>query len=304
MGARHSHQCRHAHGGAAGSQHRKRLAIVLVLVTTYTIAEAIGWLLTDSLTLLADAGHMLSSAGAIALSLFAIKVAQKPVTSQRTNGYYRTEMLAALISGGTLVATSAYIFYQAYQRIVEPPEVPAALMLGIATGGLLIKLIALWILHAGKSESLNVRGAWLHVLVGVLGSAGAITAGMLVWSFGWDWADPVACVMVGVLVFYSSWHVLKKAVAVLVEGASGYINVEDVREAMQHAADLSFSRDMYVRTITSGTVSLSAHVVVGGNRPSQEVLAEIRKVLLERFGIDHATIQLERAGFEESKTLL
>ncbi|MGH7458092.1 MAG: cation diffusion facilitator family transporter, partial [Longimicrobiaceae bacterium] len=221
MGAGHNHG--HAHGGSAGSRNRERLAITLGLVTFYMVVEVVGGLLTNSLALLADAGHMLSDAGALALSLFAIWIAQKPATSKHTYGYYRTEILAALANGATLVAISIYIFVEAYQRFDDPPEVQGALMMGIAVGGLAINLIGLWILNAGKGESLNVRGAWLHVLSDALGSVGAILAGGLIWAFGWNWADPAASVTIGLLVLYSSWALLKETVAVLMEGTPGHI---------------------------------------------------------------------------------
>ncbi|MGH7446375.1 MAG: cation diffusion facilitator family transporter, partial [Longimicrobiales bacterium] len=169
MGAGHDH-------GSGGSANRKRLAITLGLVTAYMVAEVVGGLLTNSLALLADAGHMLSDAGALALSLFAISLAARPAGSRYTYGYYRTEILAALVNGATLVAIAIFIFAEALQRISEPPEVQGALMMGIAVGGLVINLVGLRILNAGRDESLNVRGAWLHVLTDALGSVGAISA--------------------------------------------------------------------------------------------------------------------------------
>lgn len=300
MGAGHNHG--HAHGGSAGSRNKKRLAITLGLVTLYMVVEVVGGLLTNSLALLADAGHMLSDAGALALSLFAIWIAQKPATSKHTYGYYRTEILAALANGATLVAISIYIFIEAYQRFDEPPEVQGALMMGIAVGGLLINLIGLWILNAGKGESLNVRGAWLHVLSDALGSVGAIVAGGLIWVFGWNWADPAASVTIGLLVLYSSWALLKETVAVLMEGTPGHIDVDEVRNTIREIPGVCSVHDLHVWTITSGLVSLSAHVCVEDGWLGQRILRAIRDPLHDRFGIDHVTIQLEHEGFEEPKT--
>jgi cobalt-zinc-cadmium efflux system protein len=297
MGAGHSHG--HAHGGTAGAQNKKRLAITLGLVTVYMVAEVVGGLLTNSLALLADAGHMLSDAGALALSLFAIRIAQKPPTPQHTYGYYRTEILAALANGATLVAISIYIFIEAFQRFGEPPHVQGALMMGIAVGGLAINLAGLWILNAGKGESLNVRGAWLHVLTDALGSVGAIAAGALIWAFGWAWADPAASVLIGVLVLYSSWALLKETVAVLMEGTPGHIDVDEVRETIRAVPGVCSVHDLHVWTITSGMVSLSAHVCVEEGQLGQPILRKIRATLHDRFGIDHMTIQLEHEGFEE-----
>lgn len=192
MGAGHSHTREHTHRETAWGRNKRRLAIVLALIAIYMVAEVIGGLLTNSLALLADAGHMLSDAGALALSLFAIWIAQRPATPSHTYGYYRTEILAALANGATLVAISIYIFIEAFRRFGEPSEVQCALMMGIAVGGLLINLAGLWILNAGKSESLNIRGAWLHVLTDAIGSVGAIVAGALIWAFSWNWVGP-AC---------------------------------------------------------------------------------------------------------------
>ena len=293
MGAGHSHGHGHAHGGSAGSQNRKRLAIVLVLVTLYMVAEVIGGLLTNSLALLADAGHMLSDAAALALSLFAIWIAQRPATPGKTYGYYRTEILAALVNGATLVAISVYIFYEAWQRFGEPPHVQGGLMMIIAVGGLAINLVGLWILNAGRGESLNVQGAWLHVLTDALGSVGAIVAGGLIWGFGWQWADPLASVIIGVLVLYSSWALLRETVGVLMEGAPGHIDVDEVRNTIRKVPGVHEVHDLHVWTITSGMVALSAHVVIELAAFTPTKAAEIRKPLHDRFGIDHATIQLD-----------
>jgi cobalt-zinc-cadmium efflux system protein len=290
----------HGHGpGAHRSKSRRRLAIVLVLVALYMIAEVVGGLLTNSLALLADAGHMLSDAASLALALFALWIAQRPPTPRHTYGYYRTEILAALVNGATLVAISVYIFIEAYERVGEPPEVQGALMMGIAVGGLVINLMGLWILNAGKSESLNVRGAWLHVLTDALGSVGAIVAGGLIWAFGWNWADPVASVLIGLLVIYSSWALLKETVAVLMEGAPGHIDVDEVRDAIRGVEGVGAVRDLHVWTITSGMVALSAHVEAAGARPHGALLREVQDTLHEAFEIDHSTIQIDPAGFEK-----
>lgn len=300
MGSGHAHD----HSGSAGARNKTRLAITLGLVSVYMVAEVIGGLLTNSLALLADAGHMLSDAVALALSLFAIWIARKPATSQHTYAFYRTEILAALINGATLVAISIYIFIEAYQRIGEPPEVQGALMMGIATGGLLINLAGLWILNAGRGESLNVQGAWLHVLGDALGSVGAIVAGGLIWAFGWNWADPVASVVIGVLVLYSSWSLLKETVSVLMEGAPSHIDVDQVRERILAVADVAGVSDLHVWTITSGLISLSAHVQVGGSCPHEVTLTEARRMLHETFGITHVTLQIERTDLSETEILV
>jgi cobalt-zinc-cadmium efflux system protein len=284
------------------SKHRvdnkKRLGIVLVLTVVYMMVEIIGGLLSNSLALLADAGHMLSDAGALGLSLLATWIAQIPATSSHTYGYHRTEILAALVNGAALIAIAVFIFTEAYQRIGEPPAIEGALMMSIATGGLLINALGLWILNTGQSQGLNVRGARLHLASDALGSLGAILAGVLIWVFGWSWADPIASVLISVLVVYSSWALLKETVAVLMEGAPGHIDVDEVRNIICGIAGVRSAHDLHVWTITSGLVALSVHVVVTEDHSAGLLLAEMRRVLHEQFGIDHTTIQIESGQYQ------
>ena len=231
MGHDHGHDHGHAghghhHHGAAS---QRRLLITLVLVGTYMVAEVIGGLWTHSLALLADAGHMLSDMAALGLSLFAIRLARRPRTPRRSYGYYRAEILAALANGATLVALSIWIFVEAARRFAQPTEVLGGTMLWIAIGGLAINLASLWILSGGKQESLNVHGAWLHVLGDALGSVGTITAAVLIGGFGWYWADPLASVLIGLLIIYSSWALLKEAVSVLMENTPRGIDPDRVQ---------------------------------------------------------------------------
>lgn len=288
----HGHD--HGHGRSANS---RRLALVLGLVVLYMLAEVAGAILTNSLALLADAGHMLSDAGALALSLFALWIARKPPTAGHTYGFYRTEILAALINGATLVAISAYVFVEAFRRLGTPAEVQGGWMMVVATGGLGINLLGLWILQAGRHDNLNMRGAWLHVLTDALGSVGAMTAGGLIWAFGWAWADPVASVLIGVLVLYSAWGLLRETVSVLMEGAPGHIDVDEVREAIAGADGVLSAHDLHVWTITSGMVALSAHVVAREPVRPGALLRSLQSLLETRFGIDHVTIQIEPEGF-------
>lgn len=292
----------HAHGRPGSAGLAPRLAATLGLVVVYMAAEVVGGLLTNSLALLADAGHMLSDAAALGLSLFALWVARRPPDPRRTYGYYRAEILAALANGATLVAIALFIFVEAYGRLGQPPAVLGLPMMAVAAGGLAVNLVGLWVLGAGRSESLNVRGAWLHVLTDALGSVAALGAGALVWGFGWDWADPVASVLIGLLVVYSSWELLREAVTVLMEGAPGHLDVDEVRDALLGLPGVRGVHDLHVWTITSGLESLSAHVVVGGGQAHEELLRRARAVLHERFEIDHVTLQLEPEGFEEHRS--
>ena len=229
----HSHHHDHHH---RSSKNRRRLTLTMFLAAGYMIAEIIGGLVANSLALLADAGHMFSDVAALGLSLFAIWTAQRPATSKQTYGFYRTEILAALINGAALVGVSIYIFFEAYERFLAPPEVHGWLMMVIASGGLVVNLLSLWILGGGREENLNIRGAWLHVLTDALGSIGAIAAGLLVWAFALHWADPAISVAIGVLVIYSSWRLLAESVSVLMEASRG-MDVDAVRLSMSETPE-------------------------------------------------------------------
>jgi cobalt-zinc-cadmium efflux system protein len=291
MAHHHAHAHEHDHGGVS---HARPLAITLGLVVLYMVVEVIGGVLSDSLALLADAGHMLSDAGALALTLFAMRFARRPATPQRTYGHYRAEILAALANGATLGVVAIFIFIEAYDRLREPPQVEAPLMLAVAGGGLAVNLAGLWVLHGGQHESLNIRGAWLHVFTDALGSVQAIAAGALIWAFGWNWTDPLASVLIGSLVIYSSWALIRQSVAVLMEGAPGHINVDDVHEALLALPHVSAVHDLHVWSITSGFVALSAHLTCVDAGEHDAVLRSAQALLGDRFGIRHTTIQLDR----------
>lgn len=297
----HDRHYQHAHHHSRSSS-RYRLALTLGLAAIYMVAEIIGGLWTGSLALLADAGHMFSDVASLALSLFAAWVSERPPTSRRTYGFYRTEILAAMVNGATLVAIAVYILFEAYHRFRDPREVIGPAMLAIAVGGLAVNLLGLWLLSAGRDDNLNVRGAWLHVLTDALGSVGAIAAGALIWGFGWQWADPLASVLIAMLVIYSSWRLLAEAVAVLMESAPHGIDVDEVRAAMGAAPGVVDVHDLHVWSITSGLDSLSAHVVIEEGHSHSELLTALRAMLDERFGIDHVTIQIEPVDFEERYT--
>jgi cobalt-zinc-cadmium efflux system protein len=293
------HDCGHR---AGRRDNRRRLAWVLGLAVAYMVAEIVGGLLTNSLALLADAGHMFSDAAALGLSLFAVWLAERPPTARRTFGYYRTEILAALVNGAALVAVSLFIFAEAFQRLRDPPEVAGPLMLGIAAGGLAVNLAGLWILYAGRGESLNVQGAFLHVFTDALGSVGAISAAGLIWAFGWNLADPVISALIGLLVIYSAWRLMAESVAVLMESAPRGIDVDEVLRALQEVPGVLGVHDLHVWTITTGLDSLSAHVVTADGHAHGELLARLRRMLHERFGIEHVTIQIEPEDFQERAT--
>lgn len=284
----------HDHGDTArdSPESRRRLRWTLVLVVAYMLAEVIGGLLSGSLALLADAAHMLSDAAALGLALFAIWLADQPATSAHTYGFYRSEILAALVNGATLVAIAFFIFAEAWQRLQEPPEVGAGLMMAVAAGGLVINVAGLFILRGGKQASLNVRSAWLHVLADTLGSVQVILAGSLIYFLGWKWADPVASAIIGCLVLYSSWSILRESVSVLMESSPAGIDVDEVRSAMLKTDGVKGVHDLHIWTITSGYIALSVHALCQSGK-RDDVLNSLRETLREEYGIYHTTIQVE-----------
>jgi cobalt-zinc-cadmium efflux system protein len=287
----------HSHGRAAGS--RRRLSIVLVLTALYMLAEAVGGWMTGSLALLADAGHMLADVAALALALMAMWFASRPATPNKTFGYYRLEILAALINGVALVLISFLIFFEAYQRWNEPPVVKSGLMMLIATGGLIINLACAWLLHGDHKDDLNVRGAWLHILGDALGSVGAIIAGALMSLYGWYTADPLFSSLIGLLIIWSSWHLIRESTNVLLEGTPAHINLAAVENAILQTEGVEDVHDLHVWTITSGREALSAHVIHVEAISQAELLKELRAKLSDNFGLDHLTIQMETPDFED-----
>ena len=263
------------------------------------VAEIIGGLLSNSLALLADAGHMFSDVASLGLSVFAIWLARQPSGSQRTYGFLRAEILAALVDATTLILVSLFVFKEAWERLQAPPEVRGGLMMGIAVGGLLVNIAGLFILHGGRDENLNVRGAWLHVLSDALGSVAAISAGLLIHFFGWYWSDPVLSVLIGLLILYSSWRLLAESVGVLMETAPAHIDVAQLKATLTEPEGVIEIHDLHVWTITSGLESVSCHVVTDATRPHDELLSELRRLVHTRCGIDHVTIQIEPQDFEE-----
>jgi cobalt-zinc-cadmium efflux system protein len=274
------------------------LAAALVLAAAYMVAEFVGGWWTGSLALLADAGHMLSDVAALALSFFAIWLADRPSPAHRTFGYYRAEILAALANGIALAVISILVVVEAFKRFGAPREVLGGPMLAIAAGGLAVNLIGLAILHGGREENLNVRGAWLHVLTDALGSVGAIAAGLFIYFLQWQWADPLASVLIAALVLYSAWRLIEEAVSVLMESAPKGVDVKKIHAALASRPGVVAVHDLHVWTITSGLPALSVHVVTD-QTAYEAILQDARATLHREFGIDHVTVQVEPQDFQE-----
>jgi cobalt-zinc-cadmium efflux system protein len=263
------------------------------------VVEAVVALLTDSLVLLADAGHMLTDFTAIALALGAIWVAQRPPNERKTYGYYRAEILAALANALMLVGVSGYIFYEGVLRFSDPPEVASLPLIAVAAGGLVVNLIGLRLLHSGAQQSLNVKGAFLEVWKDVVGSVAAIAAGVIILTTGWEYADPILAVGVGVLILPRTFVLLRGALDVLFEGTPAHMSAAEIGSELILTPGVTAVHDLHVWTVTSGFVSLSAHVETDQSRDSQDILVDLRRRLSERFHIDHATLQLETHGLHE-----
>lgn len=270
-----------------------RLRIALALTFGYMIAEAIGGYLTNSLALIADAGHMLTDVAALSLTLAGIWFGGRAPTSRKTYGYYRLEILAAFINGVALVLLSVWIGFEAFQRIKEPVSIAGAQMALIASGGLLVNIVAVWLLHSDHKYDLNLRGAFLHVLGDLLGSVMAIVAGLAVVFLGWNWADSVGSILIGLIIIYGAWRLIVESVNILLEGTPAHIDLSAVEEAILTTEGVAGVHDLHVWTISSGIEALSAHINHVPTVPHSEVLSSVRSRLHSDFGIDHLTIQME-----------
>lgn len=294
MGHHHHHHHGHSHNHHH-TGNKKALLWSFILISTFMVIEVIGGFLTNSLALLSDAGHMLSDAAALGLSFFALKLGEKRVTQNKTYGYKRFEIIAAALNGMTLILISVYIFYEAIQRFFDPQEVKSTGMLLISILGLLVNLLAAWILMKGdKDENLNVRSAFLHVLGDMLGSVGAIVAALLILFFGWTIADPIASIVVAVLIIVSGWRVTKDSVHVLMEGTPNQIDINKVKKALCKLPGVQEVHDLHLWTITSAYPVLSCHLVISHEGEHDNVLHSAQSILHEEFSIDHSTIQVER----------
>jgi cobalt-zinc-cadmium efflux system protein len=288
----------HAHGhhhDLSGSA-RGSLKAALAVTSTFLVAEFIGALYTNSLALLADSGHMLTDVAALGLSFFAIHFAARRATPRKTYGFHRVEILIALLNGVFLVLIALYIFYEAYQRFLAPPEVRAGWMLVVAATGLFANLISAWLLFGKHHESLNVRGAFFHVLSDAIGSVGAILASLAIMFGGYELADPIISVIVGILILSSSWIIIRDAVDILLESTPAHINIVSLREQLARVSGVGSVHDLHVWTLTSGVLAMSCHIVAGDGTSRTDLLNGVNRIAREMFRIDHTTIQIEEAS--------
>ena len=295
----HDHASGHRHGTASGA-HRRPLALVLALTCAVFVLEVVGALVSGSLALLADAGHMATDALGIGLALGAVTLAQRPAVGRRTFGWQRIEVLAAGLNGVLLLGVGAYVVVEAVRRIGDPPDIHAGWMLSVAGIGLVANVVSLAVLHAGQRESLNTRGAYLEVLGDALGSVAVIVAGVLIATTGWTAADVVASLAIGALVLPRAWSLLREALDVLLETAPRGVDLAQVREHMVSVDGVLDVHDLHAWTITSGLPVLSAHVVVEdvvlADGHGGRVLDALCSCLGDHFDLEHCTFQLESPG--------
>jgi len=282
----HTHD-NHAHG--------RPLKITLFLVLVIMVAEIVGGILSNSLALLSDAGHMLTDALALGLSLFAMNLARRPATPTRTYGYHRAEIMAALANGAVLVLVSAFIFYEAAQRFSDLPTVKTPLMMAIAGVGLAANVAGLLLLRGGSRQSINVRSAFWHVAGDTLSSVGVIIGGVIIYFTGWYIVDPILAIIIGVVILWGAVRIVRESSDILLESVPPHLKTEDVVAAVKKVEGVTDMHDVHIWTITSGIYALSAHLSIADQTVSQscDVVTKVNEVLAESFDITHTTLQLE-----------
>jgi cobalt-zinc-cadmium efflux system protein len=282
---------------------RRSLLIALALTTSYMLVEVIGGLAANSVALLADAGHMAADAAAIGLALLAMWVAARPASARHTFGFHRTEILAALLNALSLWLIAAWIFFEAYRRFVEPPEVRGWLTLGIGFVGLLVNLGSAWVLKRSAGKSLNVEAAFLNVLGDLLGSIGVVAAGILIILFGWFIADPLFGAVIGFIILLGSSRLLWKVLRVLMEGTPSRLDLQLLCKRLEQVPGVTGVHDIHTWSITTGYEVLSAHVTtdIATVSSRDHLMQNLRSIASSEFGISHVTLQLENSpeGCEE-----
>ncbi len=297
MGHSHGHDQR----GTAAGRHKGRLVGALALTSGFMVVEAVGGLLTGSLALVADAAHMLTDAGGLALALIAIRFAERPATPRKTFGYVRLEILSALLNAVVLLLLTIFILYEAVGRVLDPPPVMAGPMLAVALVGLAVNLASMKLLAAGSSQSLNVKGAYFEVMSDMLGSLGVIVAALVVMFTGWRLADPIIGAAIGLFIVPRTWSLLRQAVHILMEGTPPEIDVGLLEAAIREIPGVRAVHDLHVWTLTSGLDALSCHVVVDDMSRARDTLAAINAMLATRFNLTHTTVQVEDQALRDAE---
>jgi cobalt-zinc-cadmium efflux system protein len=298
MGSGHAHPS----AASAGGRNRRPLVIAFALTASYMVVEFVVGFSINSLALISDAAHMGTDVLGLGMALAAITLAARPATDQRTYGFYRLEVLAALANGVLLFAVAGYVIFEAIQRFSEPPQIPGAPLLIVAVIGLTINLISFRLLMAGSKESINVKGAYLEVLGDLLGSVGVIVAAIILLTTGWAYADPIIGVGIGLFILPRTWSLTRQALRILLEGAPPHIDMRELRAAITAVPGVAEIHDLHVWTITSGMESASGHIVIDPASEYRTVLDAVLTILRDDYHIDHATIQCEPPAFDETAT--
>jgi cobalt-zinc-cadmium efflux system protein len=299
----HGHHGHHHHFEESREGNKKGLAIALLITTGIMLLEFFGGILTNSLALLSDSGHMLSDASSLFLSLVAIWFATRPPSPNKTYGFYRFEILAALFNGTTLFVIAAFIVWEAYERVLQPPTVASGSMMMIASVGLLANLISAWALmrKGDVKNNMNLRSAYLHILGDALGSVGAIIAGLLMLLFSWYVADPIISVVVALLILKSAWGVVKHSIHILMEGTPITIDQQEVKTMLDEIEGVMDVHDLHIWTITSGLDTLSCHILIEDHMEGQVILQQAIDKIKDKFKIEHTTIQIEKSQLQHSE---
>lgn len=288
----HSHSHDRKHRAAGGKQ---GLLIALTITSVMMVAEIIGGLLSNSLALLSDAGHMFTDTLALALSFFAMKFAEMPATERRTYGFYRLEILAALANGAILILVSAYILYEAYLRIREPEPVQSTLMLVVAGLGLIVNILGALFLVKHHETNLNIRGAFLHIIGDAVSSVGVIVGGVIIAYTGWNLIDPILSILIALGIIVGAAGLVIESVNILLESVPAHLDVGTIAGEIGNVPGVREAYHIHVWTLTSGVYAMSAHVIIDDRTvsSSREILDNIRTMLADRFKIQHSTVQLE-----------
>ncbi|WP_412850331.1 cation diffusion facilitator family transporter [Chryseobacterium sp. PMSZPI] len=289
---------------SAASKHKKNLLIVLALSGTYLIAEVIGGIVTNSLALLADAAHMLTDVVGLLLAFIAIKIGERKANPGKTYGYYRTEILAAVINAVVLLGISIYVLVEAYRRFQDPPEVQSTSMLIVAGIGLVVNIVGLMILRKDSEASLNMKGAYFEVLSDMLTSVGVMIAGVIMLTTGWYYADPLISAAIGLLIFPRTWKLLMEAVNVLLEGTPKDVDIQELRKSLEQTQGVKDVHDLHVWSLTSSVNAMSAHIVKDKQASQNQLLKTLTDQTTQNFKISHTTFQIEEEGYEENEVHL
>lgn len=299
----HPHSHSHSHSHSHAPSNKKGLLTALIITGGIMFLEFFGGLVTGSLALLSDSGHMLSDTASLALSLVAMIMAVKPASSKNSYGFYRFEIMAALFNGVTLFVIAGFIMWEAFHRFSSPPAVASGTMMLIAAVGLLANLISAWSLmrKSGAEDNINIRSAYLHIMGDALGSVGALIAGLVMNLFSWYVADPIISVLVALLILRSAWSVIRQAFHILMEGTPPSVNTRDVQEALLGIEGVSNVHDLHIWTITSGLDALSGHLLIEDHMDPQQILQQALRLVEEDFGIHHTTLQIENSSLKHGE---